>query len=641
MAMADNDLTKEELLSRIEELEKALSDYTIREAMSDQRALLDSCEDTMLLITPDTKIIMINRAGAERLGKTPEQMQGHNVDEFMPDEVRESRRKHFENAVRDKKTVYYEDIRGGCNFETRLSPVLSADGEVMFIAIYSRDVTERKIAMTELIESEERMHRIYKTIPDPVVIYDPNTFIITSTSDSLLDLYGYKREELIGQELSTLFPEQEWAMLAEKVKRNIMTDGTTRIPLHRNRTKKGEILWVQSSGTNLLIGGQRRRLVIIHNMSEQVMLQERLIRTQRLASVGLLASGLAHEMNNLLGGLRGLADLVKTNKDMLPRLLETCRIVAERGGAISGRLTTFSKADAPGEERRINFRNTIQTVSGMLTPLVAQRHIKIEEDLYPVPVTWANEGKFFQVLINLMSNAIDSIGQDGFIKISLRYNSEANEIAIQVSDNGVGIIPENLPRLFTPFFTTKRAAAAEDSAPTHLGLGLHETMNIVQEYGGKITVDSRPGCGATFTVTVPVKTAEFPEVKSYDGAKLPPPGTSILIVDDDELIRFWLAEFLQQKNYEVIAVNNGRDGVEMSKARNFDIVFLDLLMPGPFDGVKTGELIKETLPAAKLFVMTAFRRANIPEECFKYADAIIHKPFGVDDLCRVMLERGT
>ncbi len=259
----------------------------------------------------------------------------------------------------------------------------------------------------------------------------------------------------------------------------------------------------------------------------------------------------------------------------------------------------------------------------------------------PTPPTCISEGKIFQVLLNLFVNACDSIDQQGIVEVSVDHDTTANELVITVKDTGGGIRPEDVPQLFDPFFTTKRGEGEGDK-PSHLGLGLPESRDIVRGYGGDIKVDSVPGQGATFTVRLPVRpTPAGAKPAETAGSAMPEQGTPILVVDDDALMRFWLTRHLEEEGYKVTAVNNGGAAIAACDKASFPYVFLDLLMPGELDGVATLRKIKKTQPDARVIIISAFARDTIPEDCLDAAHAVLKKPFGVSELARAFAGEDT
>ncbi len=604
---------------------------------------------------------------------------------------------------------------------------------------------------------------MYEAIPDACLIYDAATWQILEANDEYLNLFGFRREEIVGTPLrpSDIIHPDDWPRVKAEIEMQMRGPSPRRYPLHRARRKDGAVIWVDTVAADLEANRRKLRLLIVRDMTEtqrareqvdrqamllanitdaigvvngrhtvtywstsaeqmfgcifedfvpgnglrrilrdpeqarlleaevarefeagrvwshnripcrhkdgrevwasvrispltrippgdealfvardvteEVRLHERLIRASRMAAIGTLALSVSHELNNMLGGLGGLADLAERDPAFAPRLITACRAVAERGGAIAGRMTSLAKADAPGEERHADLATLVRTVVNMMRPSLAPRNIVVEESYKAAPATWINEGKMFQVLLNLIANARDGIGRNGTISIAVAHEPQPNRVTIEVTDSGSGIRPENIDRIFDPFFTTKHEPGPEDREPSHLGLGLPESLSIVRGYGGTIDVRSSPGCGATFTVRLPVRTAPTAKPARFAWTSaLPARGAAMLVVDDDELIRLVLAEQLRDLGYEVVAVEDGRAALEACTGRRFDYVFLDMLMPGEIDGAAAFQRIREALPGARIVVSTAFSAENIPAECLEQAFAILKKPFSREDLAAAL-----
>lgn len=649
-----------------------------------------------------------------------------------------------------------------------LTPIRSG-GESLGILGINIDITERKKAEDALREGEERYRCMYEAIPDACLIYDAATWEILEANDEFLDLFGFRREELVGRPLrpSEMIHPEDWPRVKAQIEVQMRGPSPRRYPLHRARRKDGAVIWVDTVAADLEANRRKLRLLIVRDMTEmqrareqvdrqamllanitdavgvvnthrtvtywsasaekmfgytlqdfapgeglrqllrdpeqarlldaevalelqagrvwshnrlpcrhkdghevwnsvrispltgvppsdealfvarditeEVALHERLIRASRMAAIGTLALSVAHELNNILGGLGGLADLAERDPALVPRLLSACRAVAERGSAIAGRMTSLAKADAPGEERQADLAALVRTVVNMMRPSLAPRNIVVEESYEAVPFTWINEGKAFQVLLNLIANARDSIGRNGAISVAVSHDTETHHIVIEVADNGPGIPPEIIERIFDPFFTTKHEPEPDNKEPSHLGLGLPESLSIVRNYGGTIDVQSSPGHGASFTVRLPVRTAPTarPERLALT-RELPPKTATMLVVDDDELIRLVLTEQLRGLGYDPMAVENSTSALEAAARQKFDYVFLDMLMPGGAEGADAFRLIREAMPNARIIVSTAFSAENIPAECLKDAFTILKKPFSRDDLAAALTgEKGS
>ena len=544
-------------------------------------------------------------------------------------------------ADRARPTRYELDVlrKDG---EVRTADVSATEvliGEDRLIQSTFRDVTDSVRARAQI----ERQAMLLANVTDVIAVTGPDG-TLTYWNRGAEELFGYRQDEMLGRAGVGLLlrdPGQE-AEIGRAIQ-SAATDGIVwshgRLPCRR---KSGEDLWVNVRASALEPGPGEPEgvLFVARDVTASVLLEQRLILAERMATVGTLGLSVSHELNNLLGGLRGLAGLAAENAELVPRLLEACRAVADRGAVIAGRMASLAKADAPGEERRLDVASVARTVVNMMGPSLAPRNITVDETYEPVPPTWMNEGQILQVLLNLVANARDGIGRDGRIGMSVGFDADADRIVVSVADDGAGIAPDELPRLFEPFFTTKSAPGPGGEEPSHLGLGLAESRSIVRGYGGTISVDSRPGGGATFTVRLPVRSAPTAARPPATPVALPEKGTRMLVVDDDPLSRFWLTEYLAGQGYEVAARDNGRDAVELCRREPFAYILLDMLMPGEVDGPAAFRRLREVQPEAHIILCTAFVKDQIPDDCLDAAHAMLKKPFTPEELARALAGHG-
>ena len=619
------------------------AEEALRDSEARYRAIFGQAIDSVVLFDPDTGAIMeFNDAAHENLGYTREEFGKLSLVDIDAVETPDEVRKHIEDIAAGKSTVFETkhrrkdgDIR---DVQVNSGTVVVRD-KPLLLSIW-RDVTEAKHSRERI----ERQAAILANVTDAVAVArDDRTVIYWNKGAE--QMFGFTEAEMLGRTgLDELLRSPGQAEeLANEILSTVDREGgytQNRLPC---RHKDGQDMWAHITASRIKAEPDQPAsvLLVARDVTEEVQLHERLIRSERLAAIGTLASGVAHEMNNLLGGLRGLSDLAAGDEAVIPRLIDSARTVAERGGAITARLTSLASADQPGADRRVDLPTSVLTAIHMVKPLFGQRNITVEEHYGPTPPTWINEGKIFQVLLNLFVNACDSIGRDGTIRVAAEHDDKSDELVITVNDTGAGIRPEDVPRLFDPFFTTKRGGGPADE-PSHLGLGLPESRDIVRSYGGDIDVVSLLGHGATFTIRLPVRSSPTAPLSPLPAAEtMPEKGSPMLVVDDDPLMRFWLTRHLEEQGYKVTAVDNGRDAVAAFGKISFPYVFLDLLMPGELDGAATLRKLKDARPDTRVIIISAFARDTIEPDCLEAAHAVLKKPFGVDDLARAFAGKST
>lgn len=358
--------------------------------------------------------------------------------------------------------------------------------------------------------------------------------------------------------------------------------------------------------------------------------QYELVRTEKIATIGLLASGIAHEFNNIMAGISGYAQLARKNPKYMPQLVEVALTQARRAQELTGSLSSYNR---PGTENRsCNVENVLQSTICLVKKEIESNGIELRLDIHTVPAAAVSSGQLQEVVLNLLLNAIHAVGSGGKITLAVQPG-EAGMIEISVSDTGSGISAENLNRIFDPFFTTKGALGGGKQAGT--GLGLSVCYNIIQSRGGRITVESTPAEGTTFCVVLPAgeetgsgsagrpnETAGEADSRSRN--------QRILVVDDEEQIRDMLRDFLGVEN--VTCCSSGEEALEACGKQLFDFVILDICMQNSSNGIETFEALRQSDPALKIILCTGSLLENISPEVLDNCHAHLLKPFKLDDL---------
>ncbi|HEY7802303.1 MAG TPA: ATP-binding protein, partial [Dehalococcoidia bacterium] len=311
------------------------------------------------------------------------------------------------------------------------------------------------------------------------------------------------------------------------------------------------------------------------------LVQERLLQSEKMSSVGQLVSGVAHELNNPLTGIMGFAQLLLLGPlDGTPRgQVETIYQEAERASKIVSNLLTFARRRRAQKELT-NLNTLIERVLELRNYDLRVRNIEVEPALAPsLPDTMLDANQIQQVILNIIINAEQAMratGEDASGALRIRTWADARNVFVSFVDTGPGMSGETLRRIFDPFFTTKEAGEGT-------GLGLTISYGIIEEHGGRIWADSTPGRGTTFTIELPLIVAGAPaptrEVAADPVASVPLERRRILVVDDEESIQKLLTGVLQMDGHEVHIATNGREALDRVSRESFDLIITDVKMP--------------------------------------------------------------
>ncbi len=323
-------------------------------------------------------------------------------------------------------------------------------------------------------------------------------------------------------------------------------------------------------------GPERSVVVLVEDVTDQQAMESQLIQSEKLAAVGQLVSGVAHELNNPLTSIAGLAEFLLEQQELGPKDRDHLQVIheqAERAGRIVRNLLTFARK-GPGERARVNLNDVVQRTLLLMSYDLKLKDIRTEKNLGSgMPDVVGDRHALQQVVLNLVTNAAHALaGNEAGRPRTIRINTWFDQrVRLRVADTGPGIPEEVLPHLFTPFFTTKE--------PGHgTGLGLSITYSIVEAHGGQITVERPPEGGAAFLVELPPAGADVPQRHSAEVEATPLPPTArrtILLVDDDPAVRRMIKALFGREGHTVEVARNPGQALDLARARTYDLILAD------------------------------------------------------------------
>ncbi len=456
-------------------------------------------------------------------------------------------------------------------------------------------------------------------------------------------LYGWTPAEAIGRTSSELVPDNnpfESTRALHAVQHHDEWTGEI-----KQRSRDGRELTIQSRWTLVREpdGKPKAILVVSTDITEKKRLESQLLRGQRLESIGTLASGLAHDLNNVLAPIMMAVQFIKDNAedDGMRACFQTLETCSRRGADIIRQVLMFARG-VEGERVLLNPKHLIQEMQRIATETFP-RSIEIVTKISKQPcVTLGDATQIQQVLMNLCVNARDAMPQGGVLTIGLdkkdldetgaAIHPKAKPgvyVVISVTDTGTGIPPELVDKIFDPFFTTKPLGQGT-------GLGLPTVLGIAESHGGFVHLQTRVGAGTTFEVYFPVAPGEDSSGEKRLGPETEQKGKGelILVVDDEPSVRKLAGAILHRSGYRTVTAAEGREGLKVFEQHRHDIklVVSDLMMP-QLDGPGMLRGLRELEPGLKSIIITGLGEENrITEAKAAGADLILNKPFSADQL---------
>ncbi|MDL2122984.1 MAG: PAS domain S-box protein [Deltaproteobacteria bacterium] len=522
----------------------------------------------------------------------------------------------------------------------------SEDSFARKTAELERKITERKLAEEELRKSKEQFQVLVESSSDWIWEVDRNG-VYTYVSPKVKDILGYKPEEVVGKTPFDLMPPEEAKRIAATFKRLIGRREPIVAMENVNLHKDGRRVVLETSGVPVLdaAGNVHGYRGVDRDITLRKKTEEALQRVQRIESIGMLAGGIAHDFNNILMGLFGNISIakIKLSKDHPAfKSLERAEQSMDSAIYLTSQLRTFAKGGEPVKED-VSLGELVEEVSRF--NLSGSNVMPVFEQAEDLWMSEVDKGQVQQVFSNLTINANQAMPDGGHLYITLENANipenavsglnQGRYIKVTVRDEGIGIDQKNLNRIFDPYFSTKQIGS---------GLGLATVYSIVNKHGGHISADSELSKGTTFTLYLPAsESRRLPETKqpATERSTIEQPAR-LLVMDDEEIVRDVVTEMLKESGFSVETAPDGKQAIEMYKqsldaGEPFDVVIMDLTIPGGIGGKEAIKDILEIDPEARAIVSSGYAddpvMANYAECGFK---GIAAKPYTMSELLEVL-----
>lgn len=610
------------------------------------RSILDTAVDGIITIKGDGTVEQFNQAAERIFGYEEKEIVGQNIAMLMPSPFREEHNNYLKRylTTRERRIIGIGREVTGKRKDGSLVPIEISVGECSWedelrFTGFVRDITARKESERILREQSQLLNNVREAI----LVTDLENRIRYWNSGAER-LYGWSAQEAIGQDCHDLkcctHPQ---GLGMDEIHRKIEQDGEWQGELLHD-TKDGRRITVASYWSLIRDENDqpKSRLIINIDMTERKKLEAQFLRAQRLESIGVLAGGIAHDLNNVMTPILMSVKLLKKYvKDEKPLdLLNTAQASVERGIDMVKQLLSFA-GGMEGERTQIDVSQITGEVEKMLQHTlskVVQIETHIDGELWSVK---GDKTQLLQVLMNLCVNARDAMPNGGVLTIRAenvviggeyhQFHPDAKPgpyVLLDVTDTGSGIPPEVLDKIFDPFFTTKGIGKGT-------GLGLSTALGIVRNHGGFLNVYSEVGKGTRVTVYLPATGVNQTIQDKLETTTSPQGhGELLMIVDDEPLIVQTVQSVLENYGYQTMTAEHGMAALALFSKHHTAIraVLLDMMMPG-LDGPAVMQQMREINPHVPIIACSGLRSAERLRTIFAAgARAFLQKPYSVEQL---------
>jgi PAS domain S-box-containing protein len=613
--------------------------------------IIDSAMDAIISVDERHRIVLFNTAAEKMFAYSTEEMIGEPLSRLIPESFRAA---HDEHIRRFGETGVTARVMGvltavsGLRRDGDVFPIeasisqIEAGGEKLFTVIM-RDITARRLAAEQLNEQAALLNHAREAIAAV-----DTTGHILFWNRGAERLYGWKTEDVMGRNIDAQVFHENLAQ-RDEARRVLFEKGEWTGELHQF-TKDGREITVESHCTLVRDpdGRHKSTLIINTDITEKKKLEQQFLRAQRMESLGTLAGGIAHDLNNVLSPITmGVQMLQMKHSDEFSRkMLGVMAANAERGAAMIKQILSFVRG-AGGERIPLQPQHLVKEVVKMMRetfPKEIEIKQQLGENLCPVE---GDPTELHQVLMNLCVNARDAMPRGGVLSIRIENQAidelsarmwpqarAGNYVAITVADTGDGISAEHLDRIFEPFFTTKEQGKGT-------GLGLATVHGIVKAHGGFIDVYSEVGRGTQFNIYLPAQAGLRPAEAEAAPRDTPVgDGELILVVDDEASIREMTRSALEAFGYRVLAAGDGAEAVNLYAQHSDEVqlVLTDMMMP-VMDGLAMIRALQRINPRVAVIGSSGLAESGKADEARQLGvERILSKPYNAETLLKTVAQ---
>ncbi len=613
-------------------------------------ALKNNTSDLIHSVTPDGKFLFVNQAWTNTLGYSEGDLKNLRLMDIVDPKYQGKCQLIFEDLLSGQKidrniTVFIAKDGREVNVEGRCSTRF-IDGEPVAMTGVFRNLSAIQINAKALQESEERYRELFENTTDLIQLVAPDGHLLY-VNRAWRETLGYSEEEVANLTIFQLI-SPNCQDHCEAVFKKVITEPKINYIDTVFTAKDGRSVSIEGNAICKFVDGKPvRTQCIFRDVTQKKRMEEELNKAQKIESLGVLAGGIAHDFNNLLTAILGNVSLAKmylNDPEKTNSYLENTERATLRAKGLTQQLLTFSKGGAP-----IKRTTTIGALIADSTAFVLRGSnvncvFDFPKDLWSVEV---DEGQLSQVTQNLVINASQAMKVGGTITISgeneviglgLDTTLPPGEyVKLQFKDKGCGIPKEHIPKIFDPYFSSKESGS---------GLGLAISYSIIKSHDGLIQVQSQVDLGTTFTIYIPATphTVTILPPEAGNTTSLPSVIGRVLIMDDEVIVREMLMEILKYLGCESVSASDGYETIELymeaqKKNNPFDLLIMDLTIPGSMGGLETLEKIRALDPDVKALVSSGYANDPVMANYGEYGFCgVVPKPFTVEELKTILHE---
>jgi PAS domain S-box-containing protein len=597
------------------------------------------------MIAPDGTIVTWNPGAKRFKGYEAEEIIGRPYATFF---LPEDRERGLPQRILD--TAAHEGRFEGEGWRLRkdgtrfwahvvVDAIYDEDRSLVGYAKITRDLTEKRGAEQALKESEERFRMLVQGVKDyAIYMLDPDGRVTNWNAGAQL-IKGYGADEIVGEHFSRFYTEEDRARgEPARALETARTKGKYEKEAWRVR-KDGTRFWASVlldpiyNEAGVLTGYAK----ITRDISERKKAEEELeearaalYQSQKLQALGELTGGIAHDFNNLLTVIRGSAELLmrpSLSAEKRERYIGSIIETSDRATALTSHLLAFGRRQAlKPEVLQLNVR--LDAFAEMIQRTFGSKYevsIDLDPELWPVEV---DVTQLETALLNAAINGRDAMPDGGRLVLRTRNRPDGDEVSIEVEDNGEGMEPEVVERVFEPFFTTKPVGKGT-------GLGLSQIHGFAAQTGGRAEISSRPGEGTRLSIVLPRSHKTQEEDEAAEAPSLPFAGLRVLLVEDNDQVRHFAEQLLEEMHCEVVSADSGERALAVLEKESFNLLFTDVVMPG-MSGIELANRVRNDFPDLPILLASGYSEEVVRGAASKFR--MVSKPYGFASLSQAFGE---